>query len=93
MSDASQMRTALRVAFRHYADTETTEAERDAILVVTMDHVGGAEGELASRMLHHRQQEAEHAKAEAALQLDLALLFETQRPTNGNGSSNGGGGS
>lgn len=46
--------TTLAVAWRHFDDATTTEAERDALLVTISHLTSGEQGEHAARMLHHR---------------------------------------
>ena len=70
---AVHLRRALRVAYRHFSTVDTTEAERESILVSVAEKFSGEEGETAARMLHHRR-EAE------ALQFKLdTLLIESGR--------------
>lgn len=69
MSEESDIRTSLRVAFRHFNAKDTSEAERDSILSAMVARLGGQEGELASRMLHNRRDNA-------AMQLELTLRLD-----------------
>lgn len=62
------LRAALALAFRHFDDESTTDAERDAVLRSLATHAASPEAEAASRALFHR----ESAKR-AQLQLGLAL--------------------
>jgi hypothetical protein len=68
MSEPLTTRMALRVAFRHFTAADTTDAEREAILHAVINSVGGEEGELAARMLHHRR-EAEDLQMKLSLRI------------------------
>ncbi|HEY0966952.1 MAG TPA: hypothetical protein VGD88_06155 [Opitutaceae bacterium] len=52
----NETNTALVVAYRHFCDATTTDAEREAILRAMVEHFDGQEGETAAAILHHRDQ-------------------------------------
>lgn len=56
----SPLLTALAVAYRHYDHPTTTESEQDAILASISKLHCGAEGEIAARILHHRNEARSH---------------------------------
>lgn len=63
------VQVALQVAYRHYQDADTSEAERDAILQAICEIHDGREAEAADRVLHHRREAAKQ-------QLQLKALIE-----------------
>jgi len=66
MSKPDYRRAVAALGLRHFRDPDTTEAEREAVLLFMVEDVGGADGELAARILQHRREEAK-------LQLELGL--------------------
>lgn len=56
MKAQEQLENALRVAFRHYQECATSEAERVAILESIVATFTGYECEVASQILFHIQQ-------------------------------------
>ena len=67
------MATALGVAYRHFGATDTTEAERDAILSAMTTALDGEQAELASEILYHRTKARER-------QLMLSGMLSTKLP-------------
>ncbi|MES2697284.1 MAG: hypothetical protein V4773_27715 [Verrucomicrobiota bacterium] len=78
--DSSLLGT-IAVAYRHFNDATTTEAEREQILRTLVDHGRSAEAEAASRAIHHRQ-------AARDQQLTIAgLLAQMDPPSAKNGTT------
>jgi hypothetical protein len=67
----SETQKALLVAFRHFDDEDTTDLEREAILVSIIENLNGTEAETASRILHHMREAR-------VLQLELSEMLVTK---------------
>jgi hypothetical protein len=68
----SELRTVLRVAYRHIDEETTLPSEREAVLAAMAAHLDNAEAELAAQTLHHLREQRR-------LQLTLKSVMEASR--------------
>jgi hypothetical protein len=72
VSNNPSLLTALRVAFRHVDDADTSDLEHEAILTAIAEHAPDAEAEMASRALFHLREQRR-------LQLTLRSILEAPK--------------